>query len=97
MFWQKINTKTTTKEITAKYELSYEWKDKVKKVFNDEKKFKVSYEEQYVWFNYYLIIILILALIWWAYYLKVVYPKQKSEKEKKLREQILNELKNDNK
>ena len=40
---------------------------------------------------------MILLIIWWAYYLKVVYPKQKSEKEKKLREKILNELKNDNK
>ena len=96
MFWQKINTRTTTKEITAKYQLYYEWKDKIKKEFLDEKKFKVSYIEKYVWINYYLIIFLILALIWGWYYFKFIYPKHKALKEQKLREKILNEL-NENK
>lgn len=96
MFWEKINTRTTTKEITARYELYYEWKDKVKKDFNWEQKFKVTYEEQYIWLNYYLLIILILLISALTYYFIIVYPKQKLIKEQKLREKILNELNQNN-
>lgn len=96
MFWQKVNTRTSKKEITAKYDLYYEWKDKVKKTFNWEKKFNITYEEKYVWLNYYLLILLFILIIGWWYYIKFIHPKQKQLKEQKLREQILNELNKNN-
>lgn len=94
MPWQSINTKKVKKEITANFELSYEWKDKEKKDFSDSKKFYVTYQEKYVWFNYFVVwgwILLIILLL--AYFL-ILAPKQKLKREEELKRKIMEEMKN---
>lgn len=93
MFWQSINSRTVNREITANFELSYEWKDKEKKDFSDSKKFYVTYNETYVWLNYYVIsiwgIIIILSLI----YFVVIAPKARTRREEELKRKIMDEMK----
>ncbi len=92
--WQQLKTKKVNKKITAEFNLSYEWKDKKIKEFNDKKDFIVSYPEEYIWINIYFWIILLLLIIWWSYYYFIVFPKQKAKKEELMREKILNEINN---
>ena len=93
MFWESINTREVKKEITALFELSYEWKDKEKKEFKNEKKFFVTYKENYVWLNYILIWVLWVIVIVILWYLIIVAPKQKAQKEEALRQKIMEEMK----
>ncbi len=92
MPWQSINTRTVEKKITAKFELSYEWKDKIKKDFLDSKDFYITYEEKYVWINYIISWIVIIIIIWILYYFILVAPKNKSKKEEELRKKIIEEM-----
>lgn len=93
MFWESINTREVKKEITAMFELSYEWKDKEKKEFLNEKKFFVTYKENYVWLNYTLIWILSVIVIIILIYVIIIAPKQKAQKEEALRQRIMEEMK----
>jgi len=89
-FWEQIHSKTVNKKITANLSLSYEWKDKEKKDFKQSKTFMISYDEQYVWLNYYMIAFVILIIAWISYYIKVIVPKSKE----KLKKDLLEEIKN---
>ena len=89
-FWETIKTRKTDKKITAKLELSYEWKDKIIKTFNDSKIITVSFDETYVWMNLWVIFLLIIIIAWAGYYFKVIAPKSKEN----LRARLMEELKN---
>ena len=92
MFWQAINTRKVSKKITAKFELAYEWKDKEKKDFLDSKDFKVTYEEKYVWVNYYVVGgwvgLILLVLV----YFIIIAPKQRRKREEELKRKIMEEM-----
>ncbi len=92
MPWQSINSRNVKKEITAKIELSYEWKNKEKKDFLDEKKITIEYQEKYVWLNYIVIWIIIIFLIVVVLYFMIIWPKQKAKKEEELRKKIIEEM-----
>lgn len=96
MFWQSINTRKVSKKITAKFELSYEWKDKEKKDFLETKDFKVTYEEKYVWLNYFVIWGWVALIILILIYFIVIAPKQRRKKEEELKRKILEEMNNKN-
>lgn len=89
-FYEQIHTRKVNKKITANLSLSYEWKDKEKKDFKQTKTFTVSYDEQYVGVNYYMVALILLIIAWFIYYNKIVTPKSKE----KLRKQLLDEMKN---
>lgn len=93
MFWQRVNSRTVNKKITANFELSYEWKDKEKKDFNDKKEFYVTYSEKYIWVNYILVSVLwmIVVLIW--VYFVVIAPKARLKREEELKKKIMEDLK----
>lgn len=93
-FWQSIHEKTVTKTFTAKLDLNYEWKDKEKKDFKQEKKFKITYKEKYIWINYYLLTILIILLWWSLYYFFIIWPKKRLVREEELKRKIMEEMKN---
>lgn len=92
MPWQSVNTRTVNKEITAKIELRYEWKDKKPKEFLEDRKINVKYEEKYIWLNYIVIFILLFLIIWIVLYFMIIAPKQKSKKEEELRRKIMEEM-----
>lgn len=87
-FWETVKTRKISKTLSATLDLSYEWKNKLKKDFKQIKKINVAFTEQYVWVNYFIvsIAILIVVLIW--YYFAIYMPKSKE----KLRAQLLEEL-----
>jgi len=58
MFWESIKTRTVNKKITALFELSYTGKDAEVKDFNEEKEFFITYEEQYIGLNTFLLVVL---------------------------------------
>ncbi len=93
-FWEQVHTRTVSKNMKVLMTLSYEGKDKEIKDFKDEKTIKVSYNEKYVWINYYLIFIIILLI--WAlfYYFTSIAPKNRAKKEEELKKKIMEELKN---
>lgn len=92
MPWQQVKTKNVTKKITAEFELYYEWKDKVKKDFNDKKIFEVIYPEEYIWINIYFLLILLILAWGWIYYYYAILPKQKAKKEELMRQKIIDEM-----
>lgn len=96
MFWQKINSRVVNKKITASFDLSYEAKNKEIKNFEKSKDFYITYNEKYIWINYYLIFTIWIILILILAYFVVIVPKQKAKKEQELKEKILKEL-NENK
>lgn len=94
MFWQSIHTRKVNKKITANFVLNYEWKDKEEKEFTDSKDFSVSYEEKYVWLNYYVIWTVIFLILLWVIYFIVIAPKQKTKREEELRKKFMEEMSN---
>lgn len=96
MFWETVKSKEVTKKITAKFELSYEGKDLVKKDFLENKDFYVTYEEKYVWINYILVWVLVVLMIAGVYYFVVLAPKQNARKEEELKRKILEEMNKNN-
>lgn len=92
MPWQSVNTRSVNKEITAKIELRYEWKDKKTKEFLEDRKINVKYEEKYIWLNYIVIFIWLFLFIIAIIYFIVIAPKQKSKKEEELRRKIMEEM-----
>lgn len=93
MFWQSINSREVKKKITANFELSYEWKDKVKKDFVDTKDFYVTYNEKYIWINYTLVFILAILILWVIVYFVKIAPKARAKKEEELKRKIMEDLK----
>lgn len=83
-FYEQIHTRSVNKKITANLSLSYEWKDKEKKDFKQTKTFIVSYDEQYVWVNYYMIALILIIIGWFVYYTKVIVPKSREKMKKEL-------------
>lgn len=69
MPWEKVYTKTTKKKLTAKIKLQYTdpaWKEVE---FNSARDFYVTYDEDYVWLNRYIVIpgwiFFLLIFIFW--------------------------------
>lgn len=91
-FWEQVHTKTVSKDMKAVMTLSYEWKDKEKKDFKEEKIIKVSYDEKYVWINYYLIFVIILILSSLFYYFTKIAPKKQLAREEELKRKIMEEM-----
>lgn len=91
-FWEQVHTKTVSKDMKAVMTLSYEWKDKEKKDFKEEKIIKVSYDEKYVWINYYLIFVIILILWSLFYYFTKIAPKRQLAREEELKRKIMEEM-----
>ncbi len=92
MFWESIKTRTVNKKITALFELSYTGKDAEVKDFNEEKEFFITYEEQYIGLNTFLLVVLaiVFAGIW--YYVVKILPQERLKKEEELRKKILEEI-----
>lgn len=91
-FWEQVHTKTVSKDMKAVMTISYEWKDKEKKDFKEEKIIKVSYDEKYVWINYYLIFVIILILWSLFYYFTKIAPKRQLAREEELKRKIMEEM-----
>ena len=94
MPWQSVNTRTINKQIIAEFELFYEWKDRVWKDFLDSKTFNISYKEDYIGFNYFVIAVLSILILAILIYFIVVAPKTKAKKEEELRKKIMEEMQN---
>lgn len=94
MFWEQIHSKNVKKKIIAIYNLNYKSKDKEEKQFDKKEEFYVEYNQQYIWFNYYLITIIIVLFSWIIYYIIIHAPKSKNKKEDELRKKIMEEIKN---
>ncbi len=56
MPWEKVYTKTTKKKLTAKIKLDYTDPDWKEVEFNSARDFYVTYNEDYIWLNRYIII-----------------------------------------
>lgn len=93
MFWEQVHTRNVTKKITAKFDLSFKAKDLDEKFFNESKDFYVSYEEKYVWANYYIIFFVVIIIAWALYYFIVIAPKNKAKNEEEMRRKIMEEMK----
>lgn len=91
-FWEQVHTKTVSKDMKVIMTLAYEWKDKEKKDFKEEKIIKVEYDEKYVWINYYLIFIIILLIWALSYYFTKVAPKKQLAREEELKRKIMEEM-----
>ncbi|MCK9272088.1 DUF916 domain-containing protein [Candidatus Gracilibacteria bacterium] len=89
-FYEQIHTRKVNKKITANLSLSYEGKDKEKKDFKQTKTFTVTYDEQYVGVNYFMVGFILLIIGGFIYYIRVVAPKSKE----KLKKQLLEEMRN---
>lgn len=94
MFWQKINSRKVDKKVKAVFDLSYEWKDKVKKEFKDSKEFTLTYEEKYVWMNYFVVFWSIIFIIWVLIYFIIIAPRQRAKRDEELKRRLMEELKN---
>ena len=55
MFWERIAEKTSIVPITARIDLSYVWEDGKEKKFHQEKTFDITYIEEYIGLNPYVI------------------------------------------
>lgn len=95
-FYEQERQREITKEITARYELYYEGKDKEKKVVNKNEKFKVTYTEQYVWYNYLVIGGLWTFVLLILIYLIFIRPKHSNKKEEEMRRKIMEEMQKQN-
>lgn len=93
MFWEKINSRVVNKKITANFELNYEWKDKEKKSFSESRDFHVTYNEKYIWLNYYIVFVWSILILLILIYFFVISPKQRVKKEEELKQKIREELK----
>lgn len=93
-FWQSVHERKVTKTFTAKLALNYEWKDKAKKEFNKENKFQVTFQEKYIWINYYILTFIIILLWWSLYYFFILWPKRRLVREEELKKKIMAEMKN---
>lgn len=84
MFWERVCERTKYKKITAIIDLSYENREWEDVEFNSAKEFEVTYKENYIWINPYVIIsgILIILIILFIY-LIILLRKQKCKKCKK--------------
>lgn len=91
-FWEQVHSKTVSKDLKVIMTLSYEWKDKEKKDFKEERIIKVSYDEKYVWINYYLIFVIILLLWALLYYFTKIAPKRQLAREEELKRKIMEEM-----
>ena len=101
MFRETIHIKEVTKQITAKYILSYQSKDINTKNFEWEKRFYIKYKEKYIDLNYLVISIIAISsvvgfclIVYILFLLFYILPKKKKKREKEIREEVLNELKN---
>lgn len=90
-FWETIKTRKTDKKITAKLELSYEGKDKIKKTFSDSKIITVSFDETYAWINPWIISLIIILILGGVYYFVIYSPKANEKLKARLMEEIKNQ------
>lgn len=88
MFYEDIHIRTVRKKIDAVLTLYYEWKNREREEFTDKKSFEVTYTEQYVWLNYYVIAGTSLFVLLLLLYIFVIVPRQKE----KLKEQLLAQM-----
>lgn len=92
MFWEQVHTRTVNKKITANFTLSYEGKDLEKKDFNESKDFYVTYDEKFIWINYYVVgwawTFVLLIII----YLAVIAPKSRAVREEEMKKRIMEEM-----
>ncbi len=93
MFWEQVKLREKIKKLTAKIELWYTWEDGKEQEFNSAKDFNISYTEQYVWYNWFVVIILAciwLLLFWWILFALKRRKKEDNEikrLKKRLKEQ----------
>lgn len=92
MPWQKINTRTVQKNLTANFELTYEGKDTQKKEFLDSQTFIVTYHEKYIGINFALLTIWGLVLIGVFFYTIKVAPKRRAQQLEILKQKLKKEL-----
>ena len=92
MFWEQVHTRTVSKKITANFSLSFEAKDLNKKEFKESKDFYVTYDEKFVWMNYYIVSWVSILFILIIMYFIVIAPKHKNRKEEELRKKIMEEM-----
>ncbi|MDD2565681.1 MAG: DUF916 domain-containing protein [Candidatus Gracilibacteria bacterium] len=90
-FWETVKTRKTDKKITAKLELNYEGKDKIKKTFTDSKVITVSFDETYVGISLWIIGAIIIVLLAGIYYFIVLKPQLSEKLKARLREEIRNQ------
>ncbi|MDD4151220.1 MAG: DUF916 domain-containing protein [Candidatus Gracilibacteria bacterium] len=93
-FWQSVHERKVTKTFTAKLSLDYEGKDKAKKEFSQENKFKVTFQEKYIGINYYILTFIIILLGGSLYYFFILGPQRRLVREEELKKKIMEEMKN---
>jgi hypothetical protein len=62
MFWEQVKVREKSKKLTAKIEIWYNGEDDKKEEFNSAREFNVVYNEQYIWYNWF--IMLVLGIFW---------------------------------
>ena len=81
MFWEKVMKRVKYEKITAIIDISYkdrEWKNVE---FNSAEEFDISYKEDYIWLNMFVIIPMVLiAILVFTVYLIIFLRKKKCEK-----------------
>lgn len=92
-FWESVHTQTVNKKITANISLSYVGKDQQSQDFHATKTFTITYQEDYIGINYWMIACIVVVIAGIGYYVFVLIPKNK----KKLRDEIMREMENQNK
>jgi len=81
MFWERYSERIKHRKITALIDLSYKDNKWEKVSFNSAKEFYVDYKESYIWYNPYIIILLvILWIIAFIIYIKINLSKIKCTK-----------------
>lgn len=83
-FYEAVHVRTVEKPFKAAMSLSYEGKDKVKKDFKDEKTFTVSYEEQYIGINYFIVFLALALAVGLGYSIFFGLPKYREKLRKEL-------------
>ena len=63
MPWEKIAKRKVNKKIKADFVIKYKWEDWKDIEFNSAKEFPISYEEEYIDINYYVLIPLIIFIL----------------------------------
>jgi len=63
MFWERYSERINHKKITALIDISYKNKKGENIEFNSAKEFNIDYKESYIWYNPYVILLLIIVWI----------------------------------
>lgn len=93
MFWEQVKLREKTKKLTAQIEFWYTWQDGKDQEFNSAKDFNITYTEQYIGYNWFVVIVL--SFIWFLLFLSILTTLKRRKKEdneikrlkKKLKEQ----------